>query len=293
MMRKILVLPVVLAAFLVLAGCSGEPATGERLDSEFVLPIGSEAVIQGEDLRIFFDDVVEDSRCPIGVQCVWEGQARYALRLTKGDTSERIVMTESGSGVQADAAFLDYRITAHIEPYPEAPDGIEKGDYSLRITVTKEAASPYSLDDQADIYAAVIRQLYLVDHSFGSSPPDFPNLYIVYLTDETAGGNFSGNVVSRVITQQLRDKIDGLLNDLPAEITWVDSFQSVPLNEDSTVQGGGAVVRVGNIDPGEAGAVDVPGSIYIANLAASGRTYVLEKRGTWQIIGTTGPVWMS
>ena len=69
---------------------------------------------------------------------------------------------------------------------------------------------------------------------------------------------------------------------------------AVPLKDDSTVKGGGVIIRVGNIEEGEAGAVEVAGSIYIANLAAGGSTYVLQNQdGTWRITGTTGLRWIS
>ncbi|WP_420455292.1 hypothetical protein [Rubrivirga sp.] len=32
-----------------------------------------------DGLSLTFDDVVEDSRCPAGVACIWEGQARVSL----------------------------------------------------------------------------------------------------------------------------------------------------------------------------------------------------------------------
>lgn len=153
---------------------------------------------------------------------------------------------------------------------------------------------PFGEEDRADIYAAVIRQLYEVDHSFGSNPPEFPNLYLVYMTDDSVGGEFGAPPASTILPETLRIKIADRLGDLPAEIFWVNSFKAVPLEENSLVKGGGAVIRVGNINEGEGGKVKVAGSIYIANLAAAGRTYVLEKQGgKWQITGTTGPMWIS
>ncbi len=42
----------------------------------------------GENLRLRFDDVLEDSRCPKGVECFWTGQARIAIRvLQAGDST--------------------------------------------------------------------------------------------------------------------------------------------------------------------------------------------------------------
>jgi hypothetical protein len=308
MRKAIFILLGALGIFLLLAGCAGktpEPGnvpdgteTPELIEAElqlgFWLPIGREAFIKGEDLRVAFEDVIEDSRCPLNVECIWEGRASYTVRFTHGELSTRMVLTEPGLGGRAIDRFLDYEITAMLDPYPEAPDQISKEDYRLRMSIQKLPPSPFGEEDRADIYATVIRQLYEVDHSFGSSRPDFPNLYLVYMTDDSVGGEFGAPPASSILPETLRTKIADKLSDLPAEIFWVNSFNAVPLEENSLVKGGGAVIRVGNINEGEGGKVEVAGSIYVANLAAAGRTYVLEKQGSkWQITGTTGPMWIS
>ena len=49
------------------------------LGQEFSLRGGQEATISGENLRLRFTDVLEDSRCPTEVECFWTGQARIAV----------------------------------------------------------------------------------------------------------------------------------------------------------------------------------------------------------------------
>ena len=94
--------------------------------------------------------------------------------------------------------------------------------------------------------------------------------------------------------EPMRSETAKRLSDLPAEIFWVNDFRAVPLQENSRVEGGGVVIRLGNINEGKGEAVEVAGSIYVANLAGGGKTYVLEKQGgTWRITGTTGPMWIS
>jgi hypothetical protein len=118
------------------SGCAGPAEVIEAgLGEEFTLPIGEEAVITGEDLRISFEEVTEDSRCPKNVECVWEGQARYALLFTLGEASERAVLTEPGAGGQAKINVFDYEVKAALEPYPQDPGDIEVGDYMLRMSV--------------------------------------------------------------------------------------------------------------------------------------------------------------
>ena len=81
-MSRLWILVAVLA--LALVGCQfSDKAEAEpvefRLDQEFTLSGGQEAVISGENLRLRFTDVLEDSRCPTRVECFWTGQARIAI----------------------------------------------------------------------------------------------------------------------------------------------------------------------------------------------------------------------
>jgi hypothetical protein len=51
------------------AGPSSAPKTVE-LGAEFELKLGETALISGQQLRLTFDKVTEDSRCPSSVSCV-------------------------------------------------------------------------------------------------------------------------------------------------------------------------------------------------------------------------------
>lgn len=83
--------------------------------------------------------------------------------------------------------------------------------------------------------------------------------------------------------------------DVPSTVTWVDAFESVPLDERTGgVAGGGIIVTLGNVTPHGVDSVRVPVQVWVASLAASGKTYILKQvDGAWTIIGTTGTEWMS
>ncbi|MFL5482211.1 MAG: hypothetical protein ACJ8AK_08450 [Gemmatimonadaceae bacterium] len=51
--------------------------------AEFNLAVGKSATINGTDYRITFNRVTEDSRCPVDVQCVWAGDAKIELTLSR------------------------------------------------------------------------------------------------------------------------------------------------------------------------------------------------------------------
>lgn len=71
---------------------SGTPTMPMVVSAPIVLAVGNSASV-GPGLSISFDGV-EDSRCPIGVYCVWEGALLYKLTL-HGSADEPFILTDS------------------------------------------------------------------------------------------------------------------------------------------------------------------------------------------------------
>ncbi len=145
-------------------------------------------------------------------------------------------------------------------------------------------------DDQSAIYAAVARQLYTVDHTFGDNPPNFP---IVYLVGDTYSPTVGDEYID--IKESVKTAVVTALSDLPAQFIWVQHRDEVPIDEaTSGVEGGGAIFTLGSIELQEDGSVQVTASLYFASLGGGGTTYMLEREnGQWHIIGTTGQMWIS
>jgi len=57
--------------------------------------VGQEVSVAGK-LKIKFVAVREDSRCPEGVQCIWAGSARLALRLSRAGAKAATVELNTG-----------------------------------------------------------------------------------------------------------------------------------------------------------------------------------------------------
>ncbi len=53
----------------------------------FSIGVGETVTVAGVGLNVTFQDVIQDSRCPIGVQCVVEGDAIIAVSLSKTGSS--------------------------------------------------------------------------------------------------------------------------------------------------------------------------------------------------------------
>lgn len=152
---------------------------------------------------------------------------------------------------------------------------------------------PLSEDDEAGIYAAVVRQLYTVDHTFGSKPPNWPVVYLQRSTDDRAGDPRAAEANSSLLAESLQEAIVAAMDDLPAEFIWVDERDEVPMNR-GIVEGNGAMITWGNIYLQRDGSVQVAASVFFAGEGGTGMTYIVEKvDGVWKITGDTGRQWIS
>ena len=137
-MRKIILLvALVLLLAASVAGCVRPKLIEPELGENFELYQDQDAVVLGEDLRLSDLEVVNDSRCPLNVECVWAGEAVYTVTAKKADTTDVLTFTEEGLGGEGRLEFMGYTITALLQPYPNQPDDIEPDDYYLNVTVTK------------------------------------------------------------------------------------------------------------------------------------------------------------
>ena len=134
-MRLLRVLPLAaLACAFALAAVADEKP---RAEGGVEIKVGQEKEVEGGDLRIAFERVAEDSRCPQGVQCVWQGNAR--VRLVAIDRKGECVEFDLNTGVEPfEHQFGVYTIRlAKLAPYPSADRKPGPGDYSATVVVTK------------------------------------------------------------------------------------------------------------------------------------------------------------
>ena len=128
---------VVVAASLVTA-CRESPTAPSDvpLGEPFELRIGESAVLPG-DLKVTFNRVVFDSRCPIDAICVTAGEARLALRLSVGSDApvERDVRVDS---TDPEVPFSSYTIRAlGLMPYPRSDRAPRPEEFVATFRVTR------------------------------------------------------------------------------------------------------------------------------------------------------------
>jgi hypothetical protein len=125
----------VLLLLLLLAACSGPTAPDRVPKGEpFTLRIG-ESALTTDDLRIKFDTVRLDSRCPMDALCVRAGEAIIALTVSR--RGEIPVGRElDTTPAKSTTTFLNFTITlTSLQPYPRSDRRIQPGDYVATFVV--------------------------------------------------------------------------------------------------------------------------------------------------------------
>jgi hypothetical protein len=143
---------------------------------------------------------------------------------------------------------------------------------------------------EAFVYAAVIKHMTAEEEQSSGFP-------VIFVLDHAVEGASSadGETGARTpISSEVQIRVQEELALLPP-IRFVPDPDEVigPPEEGSQVRDGGILITLGPVPEGD-DRLEVEASSYIANLAATWQTWVLERHGLrWQVTGTTGPVAVS
>jgi hypothetical protein len=106
----------------------------------FDLALGQSAHLASDQFSVTFAQVIEDSRCPKGVECVWAGQVAEMLDVSQnGQASSPVKLTLGGAGRPSDAAMA--QVAGHtvqlmaVEPYPQNGKKPAPADYTVTLEV--------------------------------------------------------------------------------------------------------------------------------------------------------------
>jgi hypothetical protein len=94
-----------------------------------------------KDKKLIFVDLIGDSRCPTGVNCVWPGEATLALQAicVPADTTYFELTFGDGVSDHRDTTIFEiYKVEIlEVIPYPVFGVELEKEDYSIRVLIEK------------------------------------------------------------------------------------------------------------------------------------------------------------
>jgi len=108
------------------------------------LPIGQPMTIEG--YTITFLKVIEDSRCPKNVECVWAGMIQVLVEIEdeNNNTSQEKLVFQGQQLLQNDSNFSlelkEQKLSfIGVKPYPNASSSIEPDEYRLLIGKQKRS----------------------------------------------------------------------------------------------------------------------------------------------------------
>jgi hypothetical protein len=120
---------------------SAVPSQPEPQDSsrEVVLKLGSPARVPNTNLTIAAEAVVEDSRCPTGVSCVWEGDAAIRIRITTPDAPAATYTLHTNDQFAREVVHGGSRVRLiSVAPHPTATSKPTPDEYRVTLSITRK-----------------------------------------------------------------------------------------------------------------------------------------------------------
>lgn len=97
--------------------------------------INKEVVAKG-GLKVAFVELVEDSRCPVDVDCIWAGNAKIKVRVTRNGRSKMLELNTMQQGSQPEFGGYRFKLTG-LTPKPASNIRINRNGYRASIELTK------------------------------------------------------------------------------------------------------------------------------------------------------------
>ncbi|HYY89409.1 MAG TPA: hypothetical protein VFA49_11490 [Chloroflexota bacterium] len=111
------------------------------LGQPFDLAVGQAATIADTGLEVSFLRVLEDSRCPAQVMCIWSGRASIELEVrAPGEPAQIVVLSTCCPPADADHASVAGQVIGLVElaPVPLQPEDVGAAAYTAQLVVTPE-----------------------------------------------------------------------------------------------------------------------------------------------------------
>ena len=112
------------------------------LDRVFELAVGQEVTLADTDLHLRFERILEESRCPRQVACVWSGQARLLVSVWDqgAPPTTKEFSTFSNPPASTDTHIFEgfsIRLVG-VDPYPDSPGTpIPASAYRITLLITR------------------------------------------------------------------------------------------------------------------------------------------------------------
>jgi hypothetical protein len=135
-MRKYLSL---FTALILLGSCANDSLNSETksLELKQKLELKVNECVSNNSISMCVDSVYNDSRCPMDVICVWQGNAAVAVSFTLNETVHHLTLnTGNTASLPSDTTIQQFKISLNeLAPYPISSSTIAQEDYRISLKV--------------------------------------------------------------------------------------------------------------------------------------------------------------
>ena len=140
-MKKLILLFLFISIVSMLSSCvatnDAEPNTYLNLIDSATLQFQDTLFNTEENILISFDSVLEDSRCPVNVVCIWEGNAEIGFTIVTEENKASFTLNTHGGRFLRDTTLLGYKISLlDVMPQPHTDSIFTQNDYSATIVIS-------------------------------------------------------------------------------------------------------------------------------------------------------------
>lgn len=107
----------------------------DQMDADKSFTVQMNQSIFFDGYEITFSEILDDSRCPTGVTCAWEGRASINMEVKIKENAQNIILTT----VDKTTAYFDSHKVSLVKiwPYPNSTRTISSEEYSVTISISK------------------------------------------------------------------------------------------------------------------------------------------------------------
>jgi hypothetical protein len=127
----------------ILCLCATSARAQKQIGEPFDLHVGESVLIIDADIRVGFDVVVSDSRCPLNVTCLWEGTATARVWGEIAPDNRTLFDLNTNPQFRSEAPYMGFLIRLlDVSPYPVDGIEIDPNGYVTTMVVEQEGPVP-------------------------------------------------------------------------------------------------------------------------------------------------------
>ena len=116
-----------------------EPSETAALGRTFKIKYGQEMTVKGQKLKVKFDSLLDDSRCPTDVKCVWEGDAKILISVRRANAGASNMELHTNAQFTQARKYQRYLIKlVALDPYPRTRAEEKQSDYVATLLIKME-----------------------------------------------------------------------------------------------------------------------------------------------------------